>query len=143
MPDKYPPLFVDRNSGGRTFREILVGAGVDVVLHDEMFPPDTQDEDWVNKVGESGRVAITGDIALTKNLLFLRRLKRSKAQVFILCALNGKSAQGKADCILASLAKIAEVVQNDKGPSLWKIGMNPKRAKKFDFLVKLSRRPSS
>ena len=46
-------IFIDRNSGGRTFRDLLTDAGLNVVLHDEQFPPATNDDVWVKKVGAS------------------------------------------------------------------------------------------
>jgi hypothetical protein len=117
-----PVLFVDRNSGGRTFRDLLVGRGLKVVLHDEEFGQKVPDEHWLAEVGRRGWVAITGDNATTSSPLFLQSLDDSKAFVFILKGLNGASAEGKATCIVEAYEKIERLIQSSKPPAVWRVG---------------------
>ncbi len=51
-------FFTDRDLGKR-FPEILAAAGLAVERHDDLFAPTTTDEEWLQYVGERGRVAIT------------------------------------------------------------------------------------
>ena len=122
LPPESPTLFIDRNSGGRTFRDILTNAGLRVVLHDEEFPQTAADEDWLQAVGQKGWVIITEDKATTTSPLFLQRLSRSSASVFILMGLNGESAEGKARCIIGLFPKIEELISQTKPPAMWRIG---------------------
>ena len=51
-PPERPTLFVDRNSGGRSFKAMLESAGVPVVLHDDVFQRTATDEEWITTVGK-------------------------------------------------------------------------------------------
>jgi hypothetical protein len=119
LPHK-PTLFIDRNSGGRIFRDILAKADIKVVLHDEEFEPTTPDEVWVKEIGKKRWIAITCDARTMKAPLFLAALKRSTARVFILEGLNGASAEGKAQCIIDAYDKIIEISRREP-PLFWKI----------------------
>lgn len=121
MPESTLSFFIDRNSGGRTFREILKAAGLNVVLHDDLFEKTTHDEEWLKKVSELGHVVITGDKDVIRRVLFLKQLATSRAYVFILYGLNGASPQGKAGCILTAMDKIRELIKSHEPPALWKI----------------------
>lgn len=117
-----PVLFVDRNSGGRAFRDLLTRQGLKVVLHDDQFGQAVADEEWLARVGQRGWVVITGDNATTSSPLFLQRLARSRTFVFILKGLNGASAEGKAECILGAYAAIKRLIQTKKAPAIWRVG---------------------
>ena len=101
-----PTVFIDRNSGGRIFRGQIEDAGIKVVLHDEYFKDRrTPDHVWLKAIGELGWIMVTCDSATMRDLLFLHSLKRSKARVFILDALEGASADGKAKCVIEAYPK--------------------------------------
>ena len=51
-------FFTDRDLGKR-FPEIPAAAGLSVKRHDDLFPPDCPDEQWLSQIGESGWIAIT------------------------------------------------------------------------------------
>lgn len=113
-------IFIDRNSGGRTFRDLLTNSGINVVLHDEQFHPTTSDDVWLKKVGALGMVMVTGDIAVERSYLFLSALRRSRSQVFILCGLNHASREARADCIIDAYPEILRLCHSHPGPRLWK-----------------------
>lgn len=50
--------FTDRDLGKR-FPEILANAGLTVERHQDLFPPDGSDEQWLEHCGQNGRIAIT------------------------------------------------------------------------------------
>lgn len=120
LPHK-PVLFIDRNSGGRTFRALIEDKGISVTLHDDHFGSLTDDTEWLRQVGEKGLIMITGDINISRTPLFLSTLARSVARVFILNGLNGASPEGKAQCIIASYERIVSICNANAGPLLWKI----------------------
>jgi predicted nuclease of predicted toxin-antitoxin system len=125
-------IFIDRNSGGKTFRDIVASAGIKIVLHDDIFKNDTPDEEWLKEVAALGHVVVTGDKDVTHRLLFLKQLVASKAYVFILHGLNGASPQGKAGCVLSSIDKITELMKSGEPPALWKIGKDNRTAHRCD-----------
>ena len=136
-----PTLFIDRNSGGRIFRDLLTAQGLRVVLHDDEFPQAAADEDWLASVGQKGWITITGDNATTKSPLFLQRLADSQAYVFILLALNGLSADAKAQCIIDSYPRIVDLVSGSKPPALWRIGKDGvARVVEFESILQRMRR---
>jgi hypothetical protein len=53
-------FFTDRDLGTR-FPAILTEAGLTVHRHQDHFPPDCPDEEWLEKVGREGWVAVTHD----------------------------------------------------------------------------------
>jgi predicted nuclease of predicted toxin-antitoxin system len=125
-------IFIDRNSGGKTFREILTSAGLTVVLHDDIFKNDTADEIWLKEVAARGHIVVTGDKDVTRRILFLKQLVASKAYVFILYGLNGASPQGKAGCVLSATDKITELLKSGEPPALWKIANDNRSANRCD-----------
>jgi hypothetical protein len=113
-------IFIDRNSGGRAFRDLLTAADINVVLHDDLFRPTTRDNVWLKKVGALGHAMVTGDIAVERSFLFLDDLKRTKAQVFILCGLNHASPETRAKCIIDAYSEMVSLCHANPGPRLWK-----------------------
>ena len=140
-PDR-PTIFIDRNSGGRSFKAAIEAKGIRVVLHDEVFARDVPDEAWIAEVGKLGWIAVTGDNAITRSPLALHHLSRSKLFLFVLHGLNGATREGKAECILARYEKMAELVQSSQPPKVWRIGKDGV-ARPFDFkkvLLRMQRR---
>lgn len=130
-------LFIDRNSGGRTFRTLLESPDLNVVLHDEVFSQRTADEDWLRDVGKRGWIVITGDNRTTHAPLFLQRLAQSEAFVFVLLALNGASADEKAAIIKSAVPRMRELTSANQPPALWRIGSDSV-ARRFDFQTTLA-----
>jgi len=50
--------FTDRDLGKR-FPEILAAAGQTVERHQDLFPPDGSDEQWLEHCGRNGRIGVT------------------------------------------------------------------------------------
>ena len=113
-------LFIDRDSGGRTFRDIVKAADINVVLHDEQFDPRTDDHVWLKKIGKLGFALATGDIAVERSYLFLTQLRRSNSHVFILCGLNHSSRDARSKCIIDAYPEIVRLCFGNQGPRLWK-----------------------
>jgi hypothetical protein len=114
-------VFIDRNSGGRSFRDAIVAANINVVLHDDLFRiTTTADHVWLKKVGTLGYAMVTADIAVERSFLFLDTLKRSKSHVFILCGLNHASPDARAKCIIDAYPEMLSLCHANPGPRLWK-----------------------
>lgn len=137
-----PTIFIDRNSGGRSFKAALQAANISVVLHDDLFSRITSDEKWIEDVGRRGWIAVTGDNAITRDPLALHHLTRSKLHLFILKALNGGTPDAKAACIHSNYGKMVSLAQDCAPPRLWRIGRDGV-ARPFNFqstLTKMQRR---
>mgnify|MGYP001317664778 CR=1 FL=1 len=132
------PIFIDRNSGGRKFKALIERAGIEVHLHDEIFRQNTEDPDWLTKLGQSGWLLVSGDNLTTRSPLFLHQLAASRAHVFVLLALNGASPEGKADCIVSAYPRMCMLAKAHEAPALWRIGRDG-MARVFDFLRTLER----
>jgi hypothetical protein len=128
----YPRIFIDRNSGGKTFRAILEEAGMDVCLHDDRFNARTEDHVWLKFASDQNRVVVSGDIRTTHDLTFLRQLKESRAFAFMLRGLNGQTPKGKAECVLSCMALIIRLKLENEPPAVWRISEDGKIAHKVD-----------
>lgn len=131
-------VFIDRNSGGRSFKALLEAAGLSVVLHDEHFGHTTEDHEWLAQVGRSGWLLVSGDDQTTRSRLFLEQLEASRAHVFILLGLNGASREAKAGCIIDTYQRMREIAARDEPPAVWRIGRDG-IARRFDFKSTLRR----
>ncbi len=70
-PPETPTFFLDRSLGRKTVAEALRSAGLNVVLHDEVFPPDASDAVWLRFAGERKLIVLTKGRAIRT-----RRLER-------------------------------------------------------------------
>lgn len=137
-PHKRLPIFIDHNSGGRSFREFLVKHGIKVVLFAAHYgKAKVDDHEWLVEIGDLGWPIITGDARVRKNANFLRSIQCSKARVFILHDLNGKSPKGKADCIMAAHPRILELIEQSEPPVIWTFKENV--ATEFDWRTTVAR----
>jgi hypothetical protein len=117
-------IFIDRNSGGKAFRNAITARGIHVVLHDDIFDRNEKDHIWLPAVAARGYIMVTGDRRTTHNLLFLRNLAASTAYVFILLELNGATGPKRADCIIQAYPLIQDLVKKTRSPAIWRIGCN-------------------
>jgi hypothetical protein len=81
---------------------------------------------------------VTDDGATMRSLLFLQALRRSKARVFFLNALNGASAEAKAQCIIDAYDRMLKICSEREAPSFWRFNRGGE-AVVVDFLEKLGR----
>jgi hypothetical protein len=132
-----PTLFIDRNSGGRIFRSLIVSNDFDVVLHDDHYKGIIpSDPEWLRDISKLGWIMISGDMRTSRSPLFLAELAKSNARVFLLNGLNGESREGKAKCVIESYAAISRICEKFEAPFLWGITKDH-RAYSIDFRQKL------
>lgn len=56
-----PVFFLDRSLGKHKVANALRDAGARVEIHDEHFPPNARDADWLPEVGKRGWIVLTKD----------------------------------------------------------------------------------
>jgi len=111
-------FFTDRDLG-RQFPETLRAAGVRVERHDDLFGPDTLDEEWIGKIGRRGWIAVTRDARIRYSPLALSVLMEFGTQLFVLV---GKLTTAEAaETFLKWRERIAETVAGERGPFIAKI----------------------
>ncbi|MCA1708728.1 MAG: hypothetical protein LC808_37795, partial [Actinobacteria bacterium] len=62
-------FFIDRSLGRKKVPEALRAAGVEIRVHDELFPQGTQDVVWLREAGVNGWIVITRDDRIRYNQL--------------------------------------------------------------------------
>lgn len=77
-------FFIDRNLGKHTIADILRKAGALVEVHDDHFPPNAPDHEWLPVVGEKGWVVLTKDKRIRYRGLELKALEDARVKAFVL-----------------------------------------------------------
>lgn len=96
-----PIFFVDRCLGRRTVPDALGTNGLRIERHDDHFPPEMTDDEWLPIVGAKGWVILTKDNNIDKNQIELRALYNSGAPSFVLRGGNMTGDQSAAAFITA------------------------------------------
>src|SRR5258708_4623936 len=109
-PPERPTFFLDRNLGKATVAGELRQAGFAVEIHDERFPLDARDQDWIPVVGQKGWVILTKDQAIMRRYSELLAIARGYAKVY---ALVSGSITGKD--MAAVFAKAAPKIEKSSG----------------------------
>ena len=105
--------------------EALRAAGVEIRVHDELFPQGTQDVVWLKEAGENGWVVITRDDRIRYNQLEKQAVLAARLRFFSITSssLTGHEA---AALILSALDKMSRLCRQHS---------------KFGFIAKISRGP--
>lgn len=111
---KQPVFFLDRSLGKFKVAAALRNAGASVEVHDDHFPQDALDEQWLKLTGESGWVVLTKD----KNIRFHAREKEAltayNVRAFVLSA-KALNADEMAQAFVRALPKIARAPKDSQG----------------------------
>ena len=110
--------FTDRDLG-KQFPAILQHAGLEVEKHQDHFPPNATDQDWLRMVGERGWVAITHDkrIRYKPNELNAVRLHR----VALLVVVGKARFQDLATSFVATRGRIERFLERHTPPFIAKV----------------------
>jgi hypothetical protein len=109
LPEPFT-FFIDRALGAHRLAAALREGGHTVEVHDDHFPQDTPDVDWIRVVGEQGWVLLTKDAAIRRNELERRALVAAKVAAFMLG--NGQlAAADMARAFLDAVPRIHKVLR--------------------------------
>lgn len=86
-----------------------------VEIHDQHFPQNALDEDWLTEVGRRGWIVLTKDDRIRYRPAELEAYRRNKVRVFIFGSGEMK-AQEMADAFVRALPKISRLVRNKPAP---------------------------
>lgn len=90
------------------------------VRHDDYFPQNTLDTDWLPEVGRRGWFVVTRDERIRYNPLEKLALLHSGVGAFIMVGKN-MTGQLMADCLKKALPKMAEFIRENPRPFIAKI----------------------
>lgn len=108
-------FFLDRTLGRSIFAGRLRAQGVRVEVHDDHFPPDAKDSEWLPEVGARGWVVVTCDQRIRYRRNELAALLRNRVRAFAFTQGNS-TAEEMAEAFLKALPKILRLVEKRQGP---------------------------
>jgi predicted nuclease of predicted toxin-antitoxin system len=108
-------FFLDRCLGKKILASVLRAATLKIEVHDDHFPPDAKDEDWLQIVGARGWIVLTSDRRIRYRVLELAALKASGVRAFTFCSGN-LTAQEMGEIFLKALQRISTLLNNNAGP---------------------------
>ncbi|HYT57716.1 MAG TPA: hypothetical protein VEQ38_23660 [Verrucomicrobiae bacterium] len=114
-PDIAHVFFIDRSLGQKIIAGRLRQSGVHVEIHDDHFPQNALDEDWLLEVGEREWIVLTKDDRLRYRPAALEAYRRNNVRVFIFGS-SGMKAQEMADAFVKALPKILRFARNKPAP---------------------------
>lgn len=110
--------FTDRDLGKR-FPDILSSAGLAVERHQDLFPPDGPDEQWLEHCGKNGRIALSHNLRIRYTPNELTAVIRHRV---VLLILSGKVPLSElADNFVTSLARIEAFLDAHEPPCIAKV----------------------
>jgi len=127
--------FCDRNLG-KKFPQKLLELGLSVVLHDDLFPPDTPDEDWLPHVSAQGWVVLTLDTRLRYTEVEKETILRYRTRVILLPKNRGKGwLLALAEEFSQAQPKVTRFLEKNPPPLVARFRLNPhkKGAKRYSM----------
>jgi predicted nuclease of predicted toxin-antitoxin system len=89
---KYSPqkivFFIDRCLGNKIIAETLKKTGITIEIHDDNFPQNALDVDWLPEVGKREWIILTKDAKIGKNRLERLAVTQAKIRMFALASQN-------------------------------------------------------
>jgi hypothetical protein len=114
-PSRIAPLifFLDRSIGKHVVAEALRHAGMEVEVHDDHFPSNARDDEWLPFVGEYGWIVLTRD-----DRIRYRSQERVRASV-----LGGRSLSGPAmaDAFVQALPAMRRFIARYPAPFIARV----------------------
>jgi len=121
IPDpKQTIFFVDRCLGRHPILEKLRATGITAEAHDDHFPENTFDADWIPKVGEWGWIILTKDAWIARNTSERQAVARAKIRMFILASGNITGEQ-TAIAFQKALQLMLRFIEKNDAPFIAKV----------------------
>lgn len=120
-----PVLFIDRCLGSVIVAQALRGAGARVETHEDHFPRDCSDEEWIVRVSERGWVILTKDKAIRRRENEHEALQKAGAAAFILTS-GDASGPEIAGAFISALPGMQRALQKYTRPLLATISRSGK-----------------
>jgi predicted nuclease of predicted toxin-antitoxin system len=115
-----PVFFLDRSLGKIRIATALRQAGAIVHIHDDYFPPNAKDEDWLTQVGRNGWIVLTKDHRIRYRNLERAALMNAGVGAFILTA-GDLQGDEMAKIFVKALPAIAKFLRKHKKPFIARV----------------------
>jgi hypothetical protein len=113
-------FFIDRSLGRRSVAVPLRDAGLTVEIHDDHFPQDALDQDWLPIVGQRRWYVLTRDDRIRYRRLEATAVRRSKVGMFVVVSKNLTGPE-TARVILKALGGMRRFVAKHRRPFIARI----------------------
>ncbi len=113
-PETYS-FFLDRCLGTSVVREELRRAGAAVEVHDDHFPQDCRDEDWLAEIGGLNWVLLTKDTRIRYRPAEKEALIRAKVAAFVLTG-GDMTGEEIGQAFAKALPHMKRVLRNYRRP---------------------------
>jgi hypothetical protein len=100
---------------------ILRAAALNVEVHDDHFPRDALDPEWLRAVGERNWIVVTRDERIRYRVAEKQAIRRAKVRAFVLAAQGNLRAEMLAGIFLKALPKVRAIVAKHRPPFIAKI----------------------
>lgn len=114
-------FFLDRNLGKYTIADALRQAGARVEIHDDHFPRDAKDEEWLREVGRRGWIILTNDKRIRYRSNERTALMQANGRAFVIVARGDISAHIVAEILVRALPAIRRFVARHAPPFIAKV----------------------
>lgn len=115
-PHKPSVFFIDRSLGRKIIAGALRKAGEDVQVHDDHFPPDARDEEWLAEIGKRGWIALSKDTRIRYRANELKALRAAKVCAFVLTARGDLQGKEIAAIFVKALPAMKRLVAKTRPP---------------------------
>jgi len=113
-------FFIDRSVGKHSVADPLRAAGLHVEIHDDHFPADAQDQDWLPVVGYRDWFVITCDARIRYRHLEITAATNARVGMFVVVSKNLTGPQ-IAEILLKALNRIHRFINKHHRPFVAKI----------------------
>jgi len=113
-------FFLDRSVGKHSVADPLRAAGVHVEVHDDHFPADALDQDWLPIVGRRGWYVLTCDTRIRYRRLEITAARDALVGLFVVVSKN-LTGSGIAQIILKALNRMKRFIKKHDRPFVAKI----------------------
>jgi predicted nuclease of predicted toxin-antitoxin system len=108
--------------------DILRGAGLTVEIHDDHFPQNAKDTEWLAAAGKKKWIVVTRDERIRYRVAEKETIRQAKVCAFVLVAHGDLRIEVLAEVFLKALPKVREIVTKRKPPFIAKIWRDGKVA---------------
>jgi predicted nuclease of predicted toxin-antitoxin system len=119
-PPDQPVFFLDRSLGKHRVATALRQAGATLHIHDDHFPPDAKDEDWLAEAGRRRWIVLTKDHRIRYRHVERLALMKAGVAAFILTS-GDLQGEEMAQIFVKALPKITWFLQKHAKPFIAKI----------------------
>lgn len=100
---------------------ILRAAGLKIEVHDDHFPQNAKDTEWLTSVGKNKWIVVTRDERIRYRAAEQQAIRRAKVRAFVLVVRGDLRVEVLAEVFLKALPKIRAMAGKQEPPFIAKI----------------------